>query len=229
MILKISGISIEVCKKDIKNMRLYVKPPNGKVVISAPLSMSRETIEQFVRSKVNWIKRHIAKFEEQQCRSKREYVSGETLYVWGKRYFLQTNFGGRNSLVLSGDKAVLTVRKGSTVSQREKYVREWYRKLLKAEIPQVLFKWENKTGLKAESWQVKNMTSRWGSCKIKEKKITLSLLLAGKDAQCLDYIILHELLHFMEKRHNQRFYNLLGKYMPAWRYVRAAMNKQVLD
>ena len=123
MMLNISGISIDVSKKDIKNMHLYVKPPNGNVTVSSPLSMSDEAIERFVRTKISWIKKQVSKFYNQLRQSEREYVSGETLYVCGKQYYVQTEYGNRNSLVLSGEKAVLTVRKESTAEQRENFVR----------------------------------------------------------------------------------------------------------
>lgn len=229
MILNISGIPIEVCKKNIKNMHLYVKPPNGNVTVSAPLSMSDEAIERFVRTKVSWIKKQVSKFDNQLRQSEREYVSGETLYVWGKQYYVQTQYGNKNSLVLSGDKAVLTVRKGSTAEQRENFVREWYRELLKAEVARLLPKWEKITGLKAASWQTKYMTTRWGTCNTKTGKLWFNLQLAKKSPECLEYIILHELVHLVEKKHNERFVSLMDKYMPMWREVKTTLNGQTLD
>jgi len=229
VIMNISGIPIEVCKKGIKNMHLYVKPPNGNVTVSAPLSMSDEAIERFVRTKASWIKKQVNKFDNQLRQSEREYVSGETLYVWGKQYYLQTKYGNKNSLVLYGDKAVLTVRKESTPEQRENFVREWYRELLKAEIAGLLPKWENITGLKATSWQTKYMTTRWGTCNTKTGKIWLNLQLAKKTPECLEYVILHELIHLVEKNHNERFVSLMDKYMPMWREVKATLNGQILD
>ena len=125
-------------------MHLYVKPPNGGVTVSAPLAMSDEAIERFIRTRVSWIKKQIDKLDSQPRQSEREYVSGETLYVWGKQYYLQTKYGNKNSLMLSGNKTVLTVRKESAAKQRENFVREWYRELLKTEIVRVLPKWEKK-------------------------------------------------------------------------------------
>jgi predicted metal-dependent hydrolase len=227
--LNISGIPIEVCKKDIKNMHLYVKPPKGNVVVSAPLTMSDEAIERFVRTKASWIKKQVAKFDNQPRQSEREYVSGETLFVWGKRHYIQTEYGNKNSLVLSGDRAVLTVRKESTAEHRENFVREWYRELLKAEIARLLPKWEKATGLKATGWQTKYMTTRWGTCNTKTGKIWLNLQLAKKTPECLEYVILHELVHLVEKTHNERFVSLMDKYMPMWREVKTTLNGQTLD
>jgi len=210
-------------------MHLYVKPPNGKVTVSAPLSMSDEAIERFVRTKVSWIKRQVGKFDAQPRHSKREYVSGETLYVWGKQYYLRIEYGKRNSLVLSGDRAILTVRKESTVEQREKFIREWYRKQLKDEITRLLPKWEKITGLKCNTWQTKYMTTRWGTCKPKAKKLWFNLQLAKNTPDCLEYIILHELTHILEKHHNDRFCSLMDKYMPMWREIKSTLNSQTLD
>jgi predicted metal-dependent hydrolase len=227
--LNISGIEIDVLKKEIKNMHLYVKPPNGNVTVSAPYSMRDETIERFVRTRISWIKRQIAKFSEQLRQSEREYVSGETLYVWGRPFYLQIEFGNKNSLILSGGIAMLTIRKESTTEQRENFTREWYRKLLKAEIVRLLPKWEKTTGLKAVDWQTKYMTTRWGTCNTNTGKIWFNLQLAKKTPECLEYIILHELIHLIEKTHNDKFTSLMDKHMPMWREVKATLNGQTLD
>lgn len=229
MMLNISGIPIEVCKKNIKNMHLYVKPPNGHVTVSAPLSMSDVAIERFVRTRISWVKKKVAQFNNQPRQSEREYVSGETLYVWGKQYFLQTVNGSNYSLVLSNDKAVLTVRKGSSPEQRECFTREWYRGLLKEEIAKQLPKWEEKTGLKASDWQTKYMTTRWGTCNTKTGKIWLNLQLAKKTPECLEYVILHELIHLVERSHDVHFLELMDKYLPMWREVKTTLNGQTLD
>jgi predicted metal-dependent hydrolase len=191
--------------------------------------MSDEAIERFVRTKVSWIKRQVEKFGAQPRHSKREYVSGETLYVWGRQYYMQIEYGNRNFLVLSGDKAIFTVRKESTIVQREKFIREWYRKQLKDEIMSLLPKWEKITGLNCNSWQIKYMATRWGTCNPKTKKIWLNLQLAQKTPECLEYIILHELIHLIEKKHNERFILLVDKYMPMWREIKSTLNGQTLD
>jgi predicted metal-dependent hydrolase len=225
----ISGIPITVEKKNIKNMHLYVKPPKGNVTVSAPLSMSDEAIERFVRTKISWIKKQIGKFENQPRQSEREYVSGETLYVWGKQYYLQVIYGNKNSLVLSGVKAIFTTRKESSPIRRDNFIREWYRKQLKTEIAKLLPKWENTTGLKCDGWQTKYMTTRWGTCNRETRKIWLNLQLAKKTHECLEYVILHELIHLIEKHHNECFISLMDRYMPMWREVKNTLNAQTLD
>lgn len=226
----ISDIQIEIIKKDIKNMHLSVLPPDGKVRVSAPNNLSDESIIMFVKTKLGWIKKQQEKFELQPRQSEREYVSGETLYVWGHQYFLQVEYNQKkNSLVLEGNKAILSVRKESTAKQREKFVNEWYRSLLKTEVEKYLPKWEAITGLYCDSWQSKYMTTKWGTCNTSTRKIWLNLQLAKKPIECLEYVILHELAHLKVKNHGPDFVAILDLHMPYWRECKKMLNDSKLD
>lgn len=230
MQIQIADISVEIIKKRIKNMHLAVLPPDGKVRVSAPLAMSDDAIAMFIRTRLGWIRKQQAKFETQPRQSKREYVSGETLYVWGRQYFLQVEYSYKgNALVLDGNKAFLTVRKESTTKQREAFVNEWYRGLLKTEVEKFLPKWEKTTGLHCSGWQSKYMTTRWGTCNTNTKKIWLNLQLAKKPIECLEYVILHELTHLRVKNHGSEFIAILDQYMPYWRELKRQLNDSTLD
>ena len=229
MQIALSGINIDVLKKPIKTLHLSVLPPDGKVRVSAPLRLSDESIAMFVRTKISWIKKQQEKFETQSRQSKREYVSGETLYVFGKQYFLRVEYARKNSLVLSGDEAVLTVRKESSIRQREVFVNEWYRARLKEKVAFLLPQWEQATGLYSTAWQIKNMTTRWGSCNPATKKIWLNLQLAKKPLECLEYIILHELAHLKVRNHGKAFVAILDAHIPYWRETRKLLNELQLD
>ena len=230
MQIEISGITIEVQKKNIKNLHLVVAPPDGKVRVSAPMHLSDDSIKMFVRTKLGWIKKQQEKFEKQPRQSEREYVSGETLYVLGQQYFLRVEYSYKgNSLVLSGNEAILTVRKESTASQRESFVNEWYRALLKEKIEMYLPKWENITGLRCDSWQTKYMTTRWGTCNTNTRKIWLNLQLAKKPIECLEYVILHELAHLKVRNHSKDFVAIMDQYMPYWRETKKLLNDLKLD
>lgn len=230
MDLEIAGIPVKVTKKDIKNLHLYVKPPDGHVEVSVPQHMSDESIALFLRTRTVWIKKQQEKFREQPRQTEREYVSGETLYVWGKQYFLQVEYSNRkNALVFSGDRAILTVRKESTAKQRESFVNEWYRERLKAKIEKRLPRWESLTGLYCSGWQTKYMTTNWGTCNTKTGKIWINLQLAKKPFECLDYVLLHELAHLRVKDHGPAFIAILDEYMPYWRDVRKKLNDSTLD
>ena len=230
MQMEISGIKIEVQKKNIKNLHLVVAPPEGRVRVSAPMYLSDESIAMFVRTKLGWIKKQQEKFKKQPRQTEREYVSGETLYVWGQQYFLRVDYSYKgNSLVLEGNEAILTVRKESTASQREAFVNEWYRALLKEKIETYLPRWEKITGLHCDSWQTKYMTTRWGTCNTNTGKIWLNLQLAKKPIECLEYVILHELTHLKVRNHSKEFVALMDQYMPYWREIKKLLNDLKLD
>lgn len=230
MQILVANIPVEVVKKNIKNLHLSVLPPDGKVRVSAPEALSDDAIAMFVRTKIGWIRKQQEKFELQPRQSERQYVSGETLYVWGRQYFLRVEYSYKgNSLVLSGDNAILTVRKESTVKQRETFVNEWYRTLLKAEVEKYLPKWERITGLQCSSWQSKYMTTKWGTCNTSTGKIWLNLQLAKKPIECLEYVILHELIHLKVRNHGPEFVTEMNRYMQNWREIRNQLNESKLD
>ena len=230
MQIVVSNISVEVIRKNIKNMHLAVLPPDGRVRVSAPTQLTDEAITMFVRTKLGWIKKEQEKFQQQPRQSERQYVSGETLYVWGKQYFLQVEYSYKgNALTLSGDKAILTVRKESSPKQRGSFVNEWYRSLLKQEVAKYLPKWEKTAGLYCSSWQSKYMTTKWGTCNPISKKIWLNVQLAKKPIECLEYVILHELAHLKVHNHGPEFTAILDQYMPYWRDHRRRLNDSTLD
>ena len=228
--MEVAGVPVQVVRKAIKNLHLAVLPPDGKVRVSAPESLSDASIQMFVRTKIGWIRRQQEKFAAQPRQTERRFVSGETLYVWGRRYYLQVEHGGRGyALALSGDRAILTARRESTAKQREAFVNEWYRALLKAEIERRLPVWEARTGLSCSSWQTKYMTTRWGTCNTATGKIWLNLQLAKKPFACLDYILLHELAHLKVRNHGKDFVAILDAHMPYWREIKRELNDGMLD
>ena len=230
MRIVISGIPIDVQKKNIKNMHLQVKPPDGHVVISAPLAVDDKAIEAYARTQLGFIKKSIAQFQDQPRASKRQYVSGETMYIWGKQYFLVfTPDNQKNSFEIQNQNIVLSMNTKSTVKQRDAYVKEEYRKILKEEIEKCLPKWEAQTGLKCDSWQTKYMITKWGACSTDKKKLWFNLQLVQKPHACLDYVILHELTHLLTRKHDVTFIAHMDKYMPNWREVRKELNDSRLD
>lgn len=226
----VSNIEIQVIKKNIKNMNLSVLPPTGTVRISAPLNTSDEHIRQFAVSKIAWIKKQIEKIENQPRLAEYEYVSGESHYLWGCGYRLELRFSNKaNSVELKGNNLILTVRDKSTQKQREKVINEWYRSELKNRIPFLLQKWEPIIGVKANSWGVKNMKTRWGSCNTKDKRIWINLQLAKPPINCLEYVMVHELVHLLEKNHTPAFIGYMDKFLPDWRVTKGELNSFILN
>jgi len=227
--LNISGITVEVHRKKVKNMTIYVKPPYGTVTVSAPFSVSDDRIEKFVLKKADWIRKQVSKFDGVPVRAEREYVTGETLYVWGKPYSLRLECGNMSSVVLSENEMIMTVSEDSTVSQREDLVREWYREVMIAETERLLPGWEEAVGLIPSGFQVRYMKTRWGTCNTRTGKIYLNVQLAKRPKEYLEYVILHELVHLAERKHNELFASVLDVHMPNWREIKAALNGHTLD
>jgi predicted metal-dependent hydrolase len=230
--LTVDNIEIQLIKKNIKNLHLSVLPPDGSVRISAPKELNDETIRLFAVSKLSWIKKQRAKFKRQERQPEREFVSGESHYFLGQRYLLNviyTNKRRQGAAIRNKTYLDLFVRENSGKEQRRKVVREWYRRELKALIPPLISKWEPIIGVKVESWGVKRMKTKWGSCNIAAKRIWLNLELAKKNPACLEYIVVHEMVHFLERLHNEHFVAYMDKFLPNWRSIKAELNGLVFD
>ena len=229
MQIEVEGVLVQVQRKRVKNLNMSLHTQRGEVRVSAPLSMSDKAIAEFVYSHKDWIKKHLSsgeKFPEKQPLS---YVTGEQLCVFGTWYSLRVDYEKNGkSLVLKDGEAVLTVRENSTAEQRERVVNEWYRAELKEKIGTYLPKWERITGLYCTSWQIKNMKTRWGTCNVKTKKIWLNLQLAKQPIDCVEQVILHELLHLKIRGHGADFKAEMDRYMPSWREVKKRLNSREL-
>jgi len=227
--IEVSDIQIEVVRKEIKNLHLGVYPPQGRVRVAVPLRIDDEAVRLAVISKLGWIKRKQKEFAEQPRQSQREMVSGESHYYLGKRYRLNViEHTGANSVRLKGKTIDLYVRPGADQERREAVLSQWYRQQIKALIPELLAKWEPVVGVQAAEWGVKKMKTRWGTCNIGARRIWMNLELAKKPIQCLEYILVHELIHLLERRHNDHFRDLMDKFMPQWRLQRDVLNKAPL-
>jgi predicted metal-dependent hydrolase len=225
--LLVSDIEIEVAKKNIKNVYLSVYPPNGQVKISAPKKMTDDDIRLFVMSKVPWIKKQQRKFKNQERIPEREYKSGESHYFGGQQYLLNVIYQNSNKskVEIRNNKYIdLYVKEGSGKEKREDIIKEWYRKELKSIIPPLIQKWEEIMNLRVNEWGVKQMKTRWGTCNINAKRIWLNLELAKKSPHCLEYIIVHEMAHLIEKGHGDKFKAIMDRYYPNWKNVNAELN-----
>jgi predicted metal-dependent hydrolase len=228
--LIVGGIDITAEKKNIKNMYIRVIPPGGRVKITAPMSATEDAIKMFAVSHIAWIKKQRQKFADQPRQTERKYVTGESHYLWGRRYRLDVVYSNiRNDVSVVGQRIVLQVRRDSTSQQRANVMDNWYREILKNAISPVFEKCERLVGVKAKKWQVKNMRTKWGTCNILQKRIWLNLQLAKKTPECLEYVIIHELVHLLEKSHNDIFKAYMDQFYPNWRLVKANLNEQMLD
>ncbi|MGH6635537.1 MAG: M48 family metallopeptidase [Gammaproteobacteria bacterium] len=226
----VGGFSVEVIRKDIKHLHLRVYPPHGRVRVAAPLMVSDDAVRLAVIGKLSWIKKQQAKFDAQPRQSPREMVNGESHYFLGQRYRLRVLEHRGPARVGRGIAFLdLYVRPETTAEQHERILQQWYRGQLKALIPPLLEKWQPVIGVQVSDWGVKKMKTRWGTCNIVARRIWFNLELAKKPVQCLEYIAVHELVHLLERHHNDRFRALMDQFMPQWRLHRDGLNQTRLD
>ena len=227
--IMLAGIPVEVEYRNVKTTRLYVYPPDGKVKISAPPGTSPELIKNFAISQITWIKNQRGKFLSKSAGAKHEKTAGlrnhSTMYVWGEAYELELiERKGNPKIVIEDAYMKMYVRPDSTKAKKLEYLDKWYSRILKESAPPVVEKWETITGIKVKKLFVRKMKTKWGSCNSARQTLRLNSELAKRSPDCLEYVIVHEMLHIIEKGHNKKFYRLLNKYIPQWKAIRKKMN-----
>lgn len=225
--IEVGDFSIDVVRKSIKNMHLSVYPPTGRVRIAAPLNVDDEAVKLFAISKLAWIKKNQRKFEMQDRQMPRIFEQRESHYFEGKRYLLRVTEQNAPPRVEIKTKTYidLFIRPNATVEQRQNCINEWYRKQLKNQISQLIEKWEPIIGVSVSDWGVKQMKTKWGTCNIEQKRIWINLELAKKPYNCLEYIIVHEMIHLIVRHHNDNFLAHLDKNLPKWKLYKDELNR----
>jgi predicted metal-dependent hydrolase len=228
--IEVDGLVVNVVQKAIKNLHLAVYPPDGRIRVAAPLRLDDEAVRLAVISRLGWIRRQQEKFKQQERQTAREYLSGESHYFQGARYRLNVIPRDAPSQVIVRNKQFidLTVRPTSTTDQRHRIMMEWYRAYLKETIPNLIAKWEKEMGVTVADWGVKQMKTKWGTCNIEARRVWINLELAKKSSHCLEYIVVHEMVHLLERLHTDRFRALMNQYLPQWQLIRDELNREPL-
>ena len=223
-------MEVLVIRKPIKNLHLAVLPPYGKIRVASPLQMKDDAIRTLVATRIPWIRRQQNKFAGQERQTPRRYISGESHYFFGNRYRLEVQHVDEppRITVKGNTKIILQVRPNSTQEKREEVMMEWYRRELHAVAEALLDKWQQKIGASVRMWGIKRMKTRWGTCNQNAGRIWLNLELAKKPLSCVEYVSVHELLHLIEKKHNDRFVTLMTKHLPKWRSSKEQLNALIL-
>lgn len=223
--LTIRGINIDVVYKDIKNLHIGVYPPLGRVRVAAPTRLDEEHIRLAVIQRLPWIKRQRTQLQEATRQSPREMVTGESHYVWGVRHRLQViEMPGPAHVEIDRERLLMYVPDGFDTEARAKLLQDWQRKQLRAEVPRLIEKWEPTIGRAVSRWSVRRMKTKWGSCNRESGHIWFNLELVKKHPLCLEYIVVHEMTHLLERNHGERFVQLMDGFMPEWRRRRDDLN-----
>lgn len=227
--LTVAGLGVDVVFKDIKNMHISVYPPVGRVRVAAPRDTSEDTIRLAIVQRLPWIKRQREELKGAERQTKREMESGETHFAWGQRYRLDVSrTSGNHHVEIKGQTLWVVTPEGSDADEKSATLDRWYRRELKAAIPPLLSKWQPIVGAEANKIVVRRMKTKWGTCIASTNTIWLNPELAKKNPRCLEYIVVHELTHFHERTHNDRFVALMDDYLPDWRARRDELNEAPL-
>lgn len=228
--ITVSGITVHIVRKPIKNLHLGVYPPDGRVRVAAPLAVTNDAVRLAVIGKIGWIKRQQERFAAQARQSEREMVNGESHYFLGRRYRLHvvTEDGPARVILANRSFIELHVRTEATAEQRQQVLYRWYRQELRGLVPPLLEKWQTALGVQVAAWGIRKMKTKWGTCNTVARRVWLNLELAKKPENCLEYIIVHELAHMLERHHNNRFEDIMDRCLPQWRLLRAELNASPL-
>ncbi|PZD75265.1 hypothetical protein C1752_00161 [Acaryochloris thomasi RCC1774] len=219
-------IPISVVKKNIKNVNLSVHPPAGNVRISAPFRMKTEAIHEFALSKMGWIKKQQQRIRAQHREAPREYLNQESHYLWGRHYLLEiVEKDATPHLSFTHDQMLLQVRPGSDVLEKRAIVESTYRQQLENAIPPLIARWEPRMGVKVADFKIRKMKTKWGSCTPTLRTIRFNLELVKKPPECLEYVVIHEMVHLLEASHNSRFKAFMDQFMPQWKFHKEMLNR----
>jgi predicted metal-dependent hydrolase len=225
MQITVGGVTVDVVLKGIKNVHLSVHPPTGRVTIAAPAHMSLDTVRLFAIAKVGWMRKQQVKLNQQDRETSRDFLSRESHYVWGERYLMKVIEADAPVFIeLKHKRMIFQIRPEWDSDRKKELLDSWYRELLRDAAQSLLNVWERKIGVKANGVSVRRMKTKWGSCNPTAKTILLNTDLAKKPRECLEYIVVHELVHLLEPTHNDRFIHLMDQYMPKWQSHRQLLN-----
>lgn len=223
--LTVRGIDVDVIYKDIKNLHIGVYPPLGRVRVAAPERLDDEQVRLAVIQRLPWIKRQREQLKAAPRQTEREMVTGESHFVWGVRKRLKVvERPGRTHLEVDGDRLVLYTPDTTTADQRRAALDQWRRQQLREAIPGVIETWEQKLEVAVPKWTIRRMKTKWGSCNRENRHLWFNVELAKKHPDCLEYIVVHEMAHYFERNHGERFTKLMDKYLPDWRSRRDQLN-----
>jgi predicted metal-dependent hydrolase len=224
--ITVSGLQVEIVRKNIKNLHLGVYPPAGRVRVAAPLRVGNEAVRLAVIGKLGWIKRQKARFELQPRQSTREMISGESHYFSGKRYRLRVcPTDGRARVAIKNSSTIeLHIRPGVGLETRQQVMMSWYRQHLKSVVPPLVEKWQKRLGVTVSALGIKKMKTKWGTCNSDARRIWINLELAKKSSDCLEYVVVHEIVHLLTKRHDEQFIKIMDRHLPRWRSLREELN-----
>ena len=224
--IEIGGIGMELVRKSVRNIRVSVGPPDGRVRVSAPPFVSDAAVRRFVVSHLDWIEKQRAKWADRALRFREENGDDSRLFFLGAAYPLVVREkAGRARVDFSPSAGFgLFLPPGAGKEKRDALLESWYRERLREALAPLVESWSAAMGVEPREWSVRRMKTRWGSCNIVARRLWFSLELAKKPRACLEYLVVHELAHLIEGGHGDRFKALMDRFLPDWKSRRKALH-----
>ncbi len=223
--LKLADIDVQITFKNVKNINLRICPPDGEVRVSAPKKISRRVLKEFILSKQAWIKTQQFKMRKRPREMTPRFADSESHYFNGESHLLKViEHHGRPRIEKYRQTLQFYMRPDTSLEKRESMLNEWYRQQLKTVLPRLIAHYEPVMGVTVNEFGIKRMKTRWGTCNTRAKRIWLNLELVKKPPECLEYVVVHEMVHLLERSHNHRFVAFMNRFMPNWRHHKQTLN-----
>jgi len=224
------NIPVFLTRKLVRNINLRIKS-DRTVAVSAAREVPLQLIEELVRNKGDWILKHFERYVHRQESSPAlTYLGGEQLSYLGHNYNLAVQPALQQEEVLfDSENIYLLVRAGRSCGEREEMIEQWYREKAEFLFRQALdriYPLLAGHGVTKPELKIRKMKTRWGSCSLNKKRITLNLELIKMPSASIDYVVLHELVHFVHQNHGKDFYDCLAVLMPDWKERRKHLHEK---
>ena len=216
--VNLENIVVELLLKNIKNIHIRIYPPLGRVRVSAPRRMNLEKIRNFISSKLSWIKEQQSKILSRKWQAPQEYKTGESHYFFGQKYLLEViEVNKKPHVKIANETLILQVRPRASKKQKQLVLQEFYRLRLKEIAAQMIRKFEVEMKVEVKELGVKKMKTRWGTCNPRAKRIWINLELAKSPLECLEHIVVHEMVHLLARKHDAKFFGYMDQFLPQWK------------
>ena len=223
-------VSYELEIKNVKNINLRIKP-DQTIYISANSTIPQQIIDELLVSKSAYILRALDHYEEvaKYAPKPKQYVDGESFRILGHEYRLQVRKHSKNSVRFDGSYIILSVRDTDNFDLKQRVMKRWLKQKCVETVQSVceaVYPKFQKYGVSFPEIKYRNMISRWGSCQPKRGVLTFNLSLVEEPVACIEYVVVHEFVHFLQPNHSKKFYQQLSVFMPDWSERKHMLEKQ---
>ena len=201
-------------------------PPDGRVTISSPEHIALDKLKVYLLTKLQWIRKERKKIITQPRETEKLYITRESHYLFGKRYLLKITYSVKGTKVLLHHSTIeILLPKPFDAIAKQKALHKWYRQQLALKLDALVDKWRRIIGVNPSGYTIRTMKTKWGSCSDKSGRLNFNLELVKKPIECIEYIVVHELMHFLRRHHDKDFIALMNQYLPNWQLRKKNLNE----